>query len=407
MKKSKFTQYKGLPRTVYILALGKLINCIGAFIMPLMSLILIQKIGLTVTEAGFLISFAAIIQMPFMILGGKLVDTIGPKKVIVIFQSIAALLFIICAFVPTNRILICLLIAQSCFSALSTSCFEAIVGNITNAETRKPSFSLIYMGLNLGYAIGPAVGALMFEKHLSWLFIGDGITTLICVLLIAIFVKKSEYEDVIIERPNLEEKVEGTTIRVLFERPALIIFMCVNFLVHFVYAQFNFTMPIQINEVFGSVDGPILFGLLCSLNGFVVIMCTPILTAITRNIKITNAMTMGIFLYCIFFGVCGFSSMKWQFICIVIAITIGEILLAINSGTYVANLTPTSHRGRIISIIPIVTGLGYSLSSSVMGILITEIGMQKSWIIVSLVGIVAMIMMYSLKFIPTKIKHTI
>lgn len=404
MKNFKVNQYAGLPRTVYILAIGKMINCIGAFITPLMSLILIQKIGLSVTEAGFLVSFATIIQMPFMILGGKLVDTIGPKKVIVIFQTIAAMIFILCAFLPTNRILIYLLITQSCFAALTTSCFDAIVGNITNADNRKSSFSLIYMGLNLGYAIGPTLGALMFEKHLSWLFLGDGLTTLICVLLIAKFVKENEYNNELIERPVLEERVEGSTLKILFERPALIIFMFTTLLVHFVYAQFNFTMPIQLNEMFGSVDGPVFFGLLCSLNGIVVIVSTPIITAVTKKVQLINAMAGGVFLYAVFFGLCGFSNMKWQFVCIVIIITIGEVLMSINFGTYVANLTPSSHRGRVLSIIPIIRGIGYALSSSVMGLLITGIGMQKSWMIVSLIGSIAVLLMYFLRWVPVKIK---
>ncbi|MGN2369500.1 hypothetical protein ACTFJW_05480 [Clostridium cagae] len=44
-----FSSYLGLPKEIYILFLGKIINCIGAFIYPLLSLILIQKIGLSIS----------------------------------------------------------------------------------------------------------------------------------------------------------------------------------------------------------------------------------------------------------------------------------------------------------------------------------------------------------------------
>ncbi|MFI3237821.1 MAG: MFS transporter [Lachnospiraceae bacterium] len=392
------SQYYGLPRTVYILAVGKMINCIGAFINPLLTLILVQKIGLSVKEAGYMVTYAMLLQAPFMILGGKLVDSIGPKRVIVIFQSAAAMIFIICGFMPMNKTLVYFLIAQSCLSALTTSCFDAIVGNITHEGNRKISFSLIYMGLNLGFAIGPGLGALMFEKHLSWLFVGDGITTLICALLIAIFVRNSEYTSVIIDRSSQEEKMEGSVFKVLLERPAILVFSLTMLLFRFVFAQFNFTIPIQLNEVLGEVDGAVVFGVLCSLNGLVVITFTPIVTKLTKNFKPTDAMALGGFLYSFFFGICGFCTMEWQFFVIVMFVTLGEILVATNQGAYIASLTPTSHRGRILSIIPIVTGLGYSFSASIMGMLITGVGIKFSWMIVGIVGGSATIMMYTQKY---------
>ncbi|WP_343349012.1 hypothetical protein [Terrisporobacter petrolearius] len=39
--------YKGLPREIYILFLGKIVNAMGAFVKPLMSLILTQKLGMS------------------------------------------------------------------------------------------------------------------------------------------------------------------------------------------------------------------------------------------------------------------------------------------------------------------------------------------------------------------------
>ena len=68
------SNYKGLPREVYILFIGKMINCIGAFVHPLLSLIMVQKVGLSSSEAGAILSLAAIPQALCIVLGCKLVD---------------------------------------------------------------------------------------------------------------------------------------------------------------------------------------------------------------------------------------------------------------------------------------------------------------------------------------------
>ena len=45
-KNNVLSTYKGLPKEFYVLFIGRIINCIGSFVHPLMSLILTEKIGL-------------------------------------------------------------------------------------------------------------------------------------------------------------------------------------------------------------------------------------------------------------------------------------------------------------------------------------------------------------------------
>lgn len=387
--------YKGLPKEIYILFIGRIINCIGSFIYPLLSLILTQKIGLSIAEAGFVITLSGICQAPCMIIGGKLVDTLGAKKVLVFFETVSALLFVICGLIKPSYIMIAIIIASSCVSSMAGSSFDTIVANITTDENRKSSFSLVYIGLNLGFAIGPAIGGFLLANHLPIIFIGDALTTLISVVLIAFFIDE---KNVLISHNDsvMEEKTEGSLLKVFKARPILIYFSLLMLTFQVAYSQFSFSLPLQVNNVFGNINGPKYYGFLASFNGVIVILLTPIITALTKKFRIISVMACGGLLYAVSLAVCGFSNNLPAFFFIVIAYTTGEILISINDGTFIANLSPASHRGRISSVLPIIIGAGYMFGPTLMGQLTNTIGMTKSFIVIGAIAGLGAIIMFSL-----------
>ena len=92
------SSYSGLPRGIYILFFVRIINSMGSFVFPLLTLFLTDKLGLGAREAGMFVSLSALSYIPGGLIGGKLSDIIGRKKVMIIFQGLAALLFLPCAF---------------------------------------------------------------------------------------------------------------------------------------------------------------------------------------------------------------------------------------------------------------------------------------------------------------------
>lgn len=396
--------YKGLPKEIYILFFGKIINCIGSFIYPLLSLILTQKIGLSIAEAGLVITLSGIFQAPCMIVGGKLVDTYGAKKILVIFETISAFLFIICGLIPPSHIMIVVIIAASCVSSMAGSCFDTIIANITTDENRKASFSLTYIGLNLGFAIGPAIGGFLLTNHLPIIFIGDALTTLVAIVLVAFFIDE---KNVRISHNDsvMEEKTEGSLLKVFKERPILIYFSLLMLTFQIAYSQFSFSMPLQVNKVFGNVNGPKYYGFLASFNGVIVILLTPLITSLTKKFRIISVMACGGLLYAVSLAVCGFSNNIVVFFIIVAAYTSGEILIAINDGTFIANLSPASHRGRISSVIPIIIGAGYMFGPTLMGLLTNTIGMTKSFIVIGAVSGCGALIMFSLNSMYDKLMN--
>ncbi|AOR23966.1 MFS transporter [Clostridium taeniosporum] len=404
--KKMLSIYSGLPKEIYILFLGKIINCIGSFIHPLLSLILIKKIGLTISQAGEFVTFLAVLQAPCILIGGKLVDTIGRKKIILIFQGLSACTFIICGFLPLSNILTNFILIACCFSSVSSPAYDALVSDLTNAKNRRASFSLIYIGLNLGFSIGPLLGGFLFNNYLNLIFIGDGITTIVYLLLITYFVKdikpKILYNS-IQENLNPLEKFENCSVfRIFLKRPILIYYSFLLLIFQFAYSQWSFAIPIQLNELFSS-NGAKYFGFLGSCNGIVVVLFTPLIASLTKKYKILSIISMGGILYSISFGLCSFISKFLLFIIVIIIMTIGEIAISINSQTFIANLSPASHRGRINSFLPLIYGMGNGIGPILMSKIISATGIREAFLIVSLIVGIGGLLMYFLNYINTSI----
>ena len=63
--------------------------------------------------------------------------------------------------------------------------------------------------------------------------------------------------------------------------------------------------------------------------------------------------------------------------------TIGEILISINSNNYIAQRTPKEYLGRANSLLFILSGIGYGIGPVVMGYIIVSISFQNAWLIVA------------------------
>ena len=406
--KDTLNTYRGLPREIYILFIGKIVNSIGAFVHPLMTLILTQKIGLTSKEAGYIITLLAICQVPSLILGGKLSDKIGRRKVIITFQLLGAICLLICGFINPSIEMAYIIILSSCFYSISSPAYDALNADLTTSENRQKSYSLLYMGVNIGFAIGPILGGMLYNDYLNILFIGDAITTLISLGLFIKFIpetmNKQKNIEVGLNRSILDTtiKEDESTFKVLLKIPILILFSLVMLTYQFGYTQIGFTLPIQLEELFGQ-NGASIYGFVAGINGLAVIILTPILTNITKKNNPIKIMSLGGIFYGVSFFMFGIVKSAVLFYIIMFIMTIGEVLVAINQGAFIANRTPISHRGRISSILPLIMGVGRAIGPSITGSIIYKYSMLTGWIIVSAIVITGAIIMNLLVLIDKQI----
>lgn len=381
------TVYKGLPRDMYALFVSCIINRMGSFIVPLMTLILVEKIGLSKAEAGIFSTISLLTQAPFIMLGGKLADKIGGKKTIVIFNSLGALVYLVCGFLKTTMLVAVLLVVASNLYAIAHPAFNCIVTDVTPKEKLKSAFSLTYLGVNLGFAIGPIVSGLLFYKNLNLLFFLDGLTTLLSAALIVMWVRPSKRPEHAPQCGDADAQPvpEGKSVLSFLSRNPVLILFALGFLVYnFCYVQWNYLLPLQMVDLFAT-DGAKLFSTVVSANAITCIVLTPTLTAVTQKLHPLKTIYMGGFFYFASFLAFTAAHTFVHFLLSVILMTVGEILISINTSSYVANRTPQMYIGRVNSMMFIVNGFGSAIGPGVMGAVLTTIGFPYVWLVVAAV----------------------
>lgn len=401
VKLKMFDTYKGLPKNMYIMFGATVINRFGDFVMPFLTMYLTIKIGLSIEIAGIIVTACSLIGIPSSLIGGKLADEFGRKRTYMIAQAGAALALVPCVFLTNPAIIVAFLMISTFFHGAVRPPMNAIITDILPPEQRQSGFSLQYLGINIGVALGPIIAGFLFKNLLPLLFIGDALTSFIAMFLIGKNVKEvkaDEMKKTVYTDQEKEEK--GNVLSALLKRPQITFFLVTYIIYSFIYTQHRFSLPLTTESIFGD-SGASKFGILMSINAFTVLFCTVGVTSLTRRFRpLINITIAGIF-YAIGFGMLTFVTSYPLFIVSTIIWTIGEILVVTNFGVYMADNSPSNFRARFNAIGSLSWSIGAAFGTSIAGKFIQEIGLNYIWpltFILSIVGIVGMYSIYNRGF---------
>lgn len=395
-----FKQYEGLPKEIYILSIQRFINSVGGFVFPFLVMFLSKRLGLEKDVIGMFMLIASAVGIPGSIISGYLVDRYNRKVILLISRTISALIFIICGFLGNSIMIPYLLIVSSFVGSFSGPASGAMTADLTTPENRRQSFSLLYLGMNLGLAFGFMLAGYLFENYTQWLFWGDGITSLLSLLLVVFFITDTRPTEVEIEKINDsdrtgEKEEKGNIFIAMVKRPFLMGFVIIVSIIGFVYHQHGFIMPFHLEELFPE-QGAEYFGKIMTVNTLIVIFFTPIIMHHIKKYKPIINVAVATVTYIIGFGMLGFSNALWLFYISVFIWTTGEIIATVNTGVYISNHSPVNHRGRFNSIIGIIQHSGGSAAPFFMGMFLVGHSNAEGWLLTAFIGMIALILLMSL-----------
>jgi MFS family permease len=393
-----FKPYKGLPLSIYIIFFASIVNSMGNFVGPFLTMFLTYRIGISVGIVGVIVAINAALGLIGTMIGGKLIDSIGRKKVLVVFGLAAGIGYGACAFVNNPIIIIGILMVSSFVGGFSHPVYSTITTDLTEGDQRSAAFSLNYMAMNIGFSVGPLLAGFLYENYLMWFFLGDAITTFMSIALVSMFVpetKPTKEEIKKTKSKTFESAEEGSLLDALVKRPTLLIFCFIIVIYFIVFSQFTFGLSIQIGDVFKN-NGSTIFGSLMTVNAVICSVMTVFITSATKNIKASLCIAIGGVLYAVGFGMMFFIDAYYMFIISTATWTVGEILVATNTSVYIANHTPITHRGRFNSVFPIIRKLGFMIGPMMAGFYVKYTNIRNLWVLVAILAVIGSLMMYKL-----------
>src|SRR5436190_8835875 len=175
--------YSGLSRQMWWLALVMFINRSGTMVIPFLTVYLTSK-GYTLAQAGYVMAAFGCGSILGGYLGGRLTDRFGYYYVQVFSLLLNGILFIVLGQMQTLlQFTICIFVLSSLGESFRPA-NSAAVAAYSNESNRTRCYSLNRLAINMGWAIGPAIGGVLASINYHLLFWVDGITCIIASFLL-------------------------------------------------------------------------------------------------------------------------------------------------------------------------------------------------------------------------------
>ena len=147
--------YRNLPPGIYVLFTARIINRMGDFANFFLTLYLTRYLQFSEKQTGLILSLVGVCMMAGALLGGKLTDLTGRKKLMLGMQSLASLCVLSCGFIPDSPLVAWLLLIFTFFNGAVRPINTALLTDLTTVEQRGSAYSLLYLGINIGVSAGP------------------------------------------------------------------------------------------------------------------------------------------------------------------------------------------------------------------------------------------------------------
>ncbi len=382
------SQYKGLRKEIYVLFFGRVVTNLGAMVWPMLTMIMSQKLGMNASTIAIVMVLAGIVMVPANLAGGKLADRFNKKRIIVGFDIVSIICYIICGLVPLSAVTIGLFFIAGIGQNLEGPSYNALLADLSTTEDREKAYSLMYLGGNLGLVLSPTIAGLLFKNYLWLSFIISGVAIGCSTVLIALKIRDITPEKDASEKSVYQQaRSDISLLQVLKENKVVVLFTVAIALYYAAYHQYGYLMPLDMGRMHGE-NGAALYGTVSSLNCIIVVLFTPVITRIFRRMidtkKILTGQSLvlvGYFVFLMFLG-----HIPFYYVAMLL-FTWGEIFTTISEGPYTSTRIPASHRGRMNGAASLLHFVFQSVSQLAVGFLYDNLGSGAAWIFV--IGMVA------------------
>ncbi|AKA48979.1 hypothetical protein IX51_07590 [uncultured archaeon] len=160
---------------------------------PFIAVFLLQVKGVPVTQVGIIYLASGVLGIAGQIVGGRLSDVLGTKTLTVIGLSVSTVFYALLAlFVVEDSPVFLYMISYPVLSLFNNLSQLALSSHVSDRQKGQMAsgMSLLYVGVNLGFTIGPVSGGFLIAYYgYSSIFVFGAVVTLVSAVVALMKIK--------------------------------------------------------------------------------------------------------------------------------------------------------------------------------------------------------------------------
>lgn len=333
--------YTGLSRETWLLSLIMLINRSGTMVVPFMTLYLTSpSMGYTVSEAGFVFGLFGAGAFFGAWLGGRLTDRVGFYPVQLFTLTAGGCLFLLLGQMKTYPLICTFTFLLSFVNEAFRPANSTAIAMYSKEENRTRSYALNRLAINIGWAVGSGLGGFLAHINYELLFWVDGATNLFAAFLLWFLLKPAKIaNDEKASRPaGKQQPAHKDRVFMLFVLITMLFASC--FFQLFNNLPLYFEKDLHFSTPF--------IGILMAANGVIIALVEMVLIyKLEGRRRHMTYISLGVTLVGCSFLLLTLPSVSASVAaCMIILVTLGEILSMPFMNSYWISRTQDSNRGQ-------------------------------------------------------------
>lgn len=332
--------YAGLSRSTWLLSAIMLINRSGTMVVPFMTLYLTSPaMGYSISQAGVVFGLFGAGAFMGAWLGGRLTDKIGFYPVQLITLIGGGVLFIVLGQMKTYPLICLFTFLVSFINEAFRPANSTAIAFYSSEANRTRSYALNRLAINMGWAVGVAMGGWIADYNYELLFWVDGFTNISAAVIMFLFLKPVNY------KPSHLKKADAPKARSAYQDKTYIYFVLVTMLFAACFFQLFTNLPVFFRKSLHFSESYI--GLIMAVNGVIIALIEMVLVYKLENRGFnTRLIAAGVALVGISFLMLNIPGIGAGLaLAMVLVVTFGEIFSMPFMNTYWISRTQPSNRG--------------------------------------------------------------
>jgi MFS family permease len=354
-----FRRQSQLPRTVWLLLAARVINRLGAFSLPFLTVLITTDYGVSAATAGCVSAAFGLATIPSRLIGGRLADRMGRRRTIVFgLAGCAAAQLGIAATDSIVAVTVCAVLLGLAFELYEPPS-QAMIADAVGPAERVRAYSLLSAALAVGGMGAGLIAAGLGRWDLRWLFVADAVSCLACAVIVRAVLPA--------DRPRpLDHTDERPTDSQPWRDRVLLLMLVFGTLYALVYLQVTMSLPLSLAR---RGMRPADAGLLSTISAVTVVAAQPVLR-LKRLSALTAPATLALGYVVLAVGLAGLAvahTLPTSMAAMVVW-SLGDLLMLGPAYALVADLAPPGGTGRYLAV--------YGISWGIAGVAAPILGTQ-------------------------------